>query len=83
MSATMRSATLGVVTAFGVLLTFGGAVNVHAAPPDLRLVEAVQKQDKKTAQLLIEQHVDVNARQADGSTALAWAVHWDDVETAV
>jgi ankyrin repeat protein len=67
-----------------VLLGLSGIpVNLHAAAPDLRLVEAVQKQDKKAAQLLIEQHVDVNTRQADGTTALAWAAHWDDLETAV
>ena len=27
---------------------------------------------------LLEQHADVNATLADGSTALLWAVHWDD-----
>lgn len=78
----MRSATLSFVTAFGVLALSGLPVALYAAGPDLRLVEAVQKQDKKTAQQLIQQHVDVNARQPDGSTALAWATHWDDLETA-
>ncbi len=28
------------------------------------------------------QHVDVNIPQPDGSTALTWAAHWNDVETA-
>jgi len=56
---------------------------LHAATADLRLVAAAQKRDKKTVEQLLQQHVDVNARQADGSTALAWAVHWDDVDTAV
>ena len=80
----MRSAPLSLVAAFGVLLGLPGVpVDVCAATSDLRLVEAVQKQDRKAAQLLIEQRVDVNARQADGTTALAWAVHWDDLETAV
>jgi ankyrin repeat protein len=31
---------------------------------------------------LIVQHADVNARQNDGSTALHWAAHWDNVEAA-
>lgn len=79
----MRSATLSLVTAFVVWLAFGGTIGLRAATPDLRLVEAVRKQDKNAAQLLIQQHVDVNARQADGSTALAWAAHWDDLDTAV
>ncbi len=80
----MRSATLSLVVAFGVLLGLSGRpADLYAAAPDLRLVEAVQKQDRKAARLLIEQQVDVNTRQADGSTALAWAAHWDDLETAV
>ena len=27
-------------------------------------------------------HSDVNAPQADGATALAWAAHWDNLATA-
>jgi ankyrin repeat protein len=77
----MKSATLSVLAAFSVVLLCGGVSDVNAGAPDLRLVEAVHKQDKKAAQLLIQQHVDVNARQADGTTALAWAVHWDDLDT--
>jgi len=56
------------------------SASLGAATTDLRLVEAVQKRDTKAAQLLLQQHVDVNARQADGTTALAWAAHWDDLE---
>src|SRR5262249_6297288 len=79
----MKSATLSVVAAFSGVLLFGTGSDIYAGAPDLRLVEAVQKQDKKAAQLLIQQHADVNARQADGTTAPAWAVQWDDLETAV
>jgi uncharacterized protein len=79
----MRSARLSLVAAFGAFLLAGRPAGLYAATPDLRLVEAVQKHDKNAAKLLIEQHVDVNARQADGSTALAWAAHWDDLDTAV
>ena len=31
---------------------------------------------------LLKQHADVNAAQGDGATALAWAAHWNDLETA-
>jgi ankyrin repeat protein len=49
---------------------------------DLRLLKAVKNQDKQTARRLIEQHLDVNATEPDGATALAWASYWDDLETA-
>lgn len=53
-----------------------------AAGSDLRLVEAAKNKDQAAVRSLLRQRVDVNAAQADGATALAWAVHWDDLETA-
>ena len=50
---------------------------VALAGPDLRLIEAVKNRDAKAAKLLVEQHVDVNAAQPDGATALAWAAFID------
>jgi uncharacterized protein len=49
---------------------------------DLRLVEAVKNKNLAVVRSLLKQHVDVNTPQADGSTPLAWAAHWDDLETA-
>jgi ankyrin repeat protein len=49
---------------------------------DLRLVEAEKNRDGEAVRSLLRQHVDVNTPQADGATALAWAAHWDDLETA-
>ena len=54
------------------------------------LVDAVERQDWGVVrELLAEQEpaatherVDVNATHPDGATALHWAVHWNDVETA-
>src|SRR5262245_8026752 len=77
----MKSATLGVQAAFAVVLLSGSASGAYAGGPDLRLIDAIQKQDKQAAQQLIQQRVDVNAQRADGTTALAWAVHWDDLDT--
>jgi ankyrin repeat protein len=48
---------------------------------DLRLVDAVKRQDKQAVQSLLRERVDVNARQGDGATALAWAADRNDVET--
>lgn len=60
-----------------VVLSVGGM----AAAEDLRLVEAIKRQDKTAVQTLVRQHLDVNIAQPDGATALHWAVHWEDVET--
>ena len=53
-----------------------------AASGDLRLVEAAKNRDAPAVRALLKQRGDVNARLGDGSTALAWAAHWDDLETA-
>jgi ankyrin repeat protein len=45
---------------------------------DARLADAVQRQDARAIRALLDQHADVNATLADGSTALLWAAHWDD-----
>ena len=64
-----------------------GCLLVSSAPPagaagaDLRLVEAVKQQDKRAVQTLLQQRVDVNAAEADGTTALHWAAYRNDPET--
>jgi ankyrin repeat protein len=52
----------------------------RSAVPDLRLVEAVKNQDRQRTAVLIKQKVDVNAAQPDGSTALHWAVYWENTD---
>src|SRR5262249_48827564 len=52
-----------------------------AASGNLRLLEAVKQQDKAAVRSLLKQHPDINAATADGATALAWAAHWNDIET--
>ena len=47
-----------------------------------QLADAAQKRDKGAAGSLLRQHVNVNAPQGDGATALAWAAYWDDLEIA-
>jgi ankyrin repeat protein len=63
----------GLMTLSAVAALFGAA--------DLRLLEAVERQDRPTVQALLKQHVDVNAARGDGLSALASAVHLDDQET--
>ena len=49
---------------------------------DRRLVEAARIRDAATVHTLLRQHANVNARSDDGSTALLWAAHWNDLATA-
>jgi ankyrin repeat protein len=62
-----------------VLLMVVGAA---AANEDLRLVDAMKNQDRQRVRTLLDQHADVNVRSEDGSTALLWAAHWNDLQTA-
>jgi len=52
------------------------AAAVSAAP----LVDAVKTGDRSAAMAMIDKRVDVNAPEADGTTALHWAVQRGDLE---
>lgn len=66
----------------GAIVPLLGALSFTAAAEDLRLVDAVKNRDRAAVRSLLEQHVNVNAAQPDGTTALAWAANRDDLETA-
>jgi uncharacterized protein len=53
-----------------------------AAVPDLRLLDAVKQNDMQLANRLLKEHVDVNARYGDGSTALSWAAYKNNAAMA-
>src|SRR5258705_4783814 len=53
----------------------GTLTALHAQQRDVRLVDAVKRRDDKAFAALLRAKADVNARQPDGATALAWAVH--------
>lgn len=53
-----------------------------AALADRRLADAAQRREIEAVRALLDEGVDVDAPQADGATALAWAVHRDDLATA-
>ena len=61
-------------------LAFASVVAVSTAGPDLRLIAAIKAGDRPTALALLRQRIDVNVREADGATALHWAVWADDPE---
>ena len=46
------------------------------------VADAAQRRDAAAVRALISKRANVNAPQADGTTALHWAVHWNEVEAA-
>jgi ankyrin repeat protein len=64
-----------------LLVVVMSAIRVVAGA-DSRVVEAARRQDPEKIRALLQQRVDVNVAQADGATALHWAAHWNDVDTA-
>ena len=53
-----------------------------SAAGDARIADAAKAMDGAAVRSLIQHKADVNAPQVDGSTALHWAVHNDDLPTA-
>jgi ankyrin repeat protein len=46
------------------------------------VADAAQRRDTAAVRALLNARADVNAPQGDGATALHWAAHWDDLDTA-
>src|SRR5262245_66130182 len=67
---------------FGItlLVTLLSSATVAADADGQRLIEAAKAGNRQTVRLLVGQRVDVNSSEADGTTALHWAVRADDVE---
>ncbi len=70
------------VTAVAVTLLVVSGLAPAAETSDSKLVEAARNQDQRAIRSLLAQKVDVNARSSDGSTALLWLAHWNDIATA-
>jgi ankyrin repeat protein len=58
------------------------SASLSAAASDLSLVEAVKQGNKEAVRSLLNQRIDVNVAQPDGTTALAWAAERADLEMA-
>jgi ankyrin repeat protein len=52
-----------------------------AAGPETSLLEAVKQGDHDAVRSLVAKHVDINAREVDGTAALHWAVRAGDHDT--
>ena len=67
-----------------LLLILACSISFASSHPasDYRMAQAEQNKDGETVRALLNQHVDVTTPLPDGSTAIAWAAHWDDLSTA-
>ncbi len=61
-----------------IAFVFSTLMSLAANSP---LADAAEKSNRTAIRALLKQRADVNATQADGMTALHWAVHLDDLET--
>jgi ankyrin repeat protein len=64
------------------LLAIACVATAHGAGTDVRLIDAVKAGNRDVVRTLVHQRVDVNAREADGTTALHWAVRANDADMA-
>lgn len=71
----MRGRDLG--AAFAIVLTMSGTIG--AAGPDPGIVAAARRNEPGRVLDELRRGADVNARAADGSTALLWAAYYDDL----
>jgi uncharacterized protein len=61
-----------------ILASLASAVLAAPAPSDA--ANAAEHRDWTAVRALAARHADVNAPQADGTTALQWAAHWNDLD---
>ena len=59
------------------------AVMLSAPPASAPVADAAMRGNKDAVRTLLKQGADVNAAEPDGMTALHWAVHHDDLPTAL
>ena len=66
----------------GLGLVTQDSATVSAAASGIPLVDAVRMADSAAVQALLEQRVDVNTAETDGTTALHWAAYRGDLTSA-
>src|SRR5919109_5152925 len=67
------------LTAFSVAIATAAFAAETTAAKDLRLVEAAKARNSAAAVALLSKRIDPNITEPDGTTALHWAVRYDDV----
>ncbi len=69
------------VTFKPLLLSLPLFAGISFGATEARLADAAKKMDRAAIRGMIDQHLDVNAPQVDGTTALHWAAYQEDEET--
>ncbi|MGH9255994.1 MAG: ankyrin repeat domain-containing protein [Vicinamibacterales bacterium] len=70
-----------VLVTYFVLCTFYFPLAIASGAERSALIEAARNADRTSVRALVKQGADVNAAEADGTTALHWASYRDDVES--
>src|SRR5688572_31074849 len=65
---------------FAIALLLFGTVAPAASPADATLASMIQSGNRSAALQLIAKGADVNAAEPDGTTALHYAAHRDDLD---
>ncbi len=65
-----------------LLLLIFGVLNAEAAERAVPLIDAIKARDATAVRTLIQGRSDVNVAEVDGTTALHWAAHRDEVAIA-
>jgi uncharacterized protein len=68
-------------TLLALPLLLAGVFSSLTGAPAAEVADAVRNRNAGALQALLKQRADVNAAQPDGTTALHWAAHWNDLET--
>ena len=66
----------------GLLGATSRAAQARQGAASSEVADAAMKRDKQALRTLLQKKADVNAKQVDGTTALHWAVRFDDIEMA-
>ena len=77
----MRCASLPFAAFLTIAIVLGAQAGTMAAER-VPLIDAARSVDKEALRALLKEGVDVNAAEADGTTALHWASYRDDLESA-
>jgi ankyrin repeat protein len=63
-----------------VLVLLAGMMPAAASAAGSEAADAAQRKDLAALRAMMSRKIDVHAPQPDGTTALHWAAHWNDVE---